>query len=79
MLKALSDHVSATFAAGERLEDVQSKMLQEAVRVLGPIGTGAVGQVGAGSSGSSGSGSGGSHSQQAQRLENPYRSAGRDQ
>ena len=57
MLKALSDHVFATFA-GERLEDVQCKMLQGAVDVLDKIGPNKPS---------------GEKTPLAQRLENPIR------
>jgi len=57
MLKALSDHVFATFA-GERLEDVQCKMLQGAVNVLDRIGPNRPS---------------GEKTPLAQRLENPIR------
>lgn len=57
MLKALSDHVFATFA-GERLEDVQCKMLQGAVNVLDKIGPNKPS---------------GEKTPLAQRLENPIR------
>jgi len=57
MLRALSDHVLATFS-GDRLEDVQCKMLQGAVNVIEKIGPNRPS---------------GAKAPLAQRLENPLR------
>ncbi len=65
MLKALSDHVTATFAAGDRMEDVQCKMLRGAREVQKKMGSLKVAEAS----------SPVAQSSYSQRLLNPYRNA----
>ena len=71
MLKALSDHVSHVFAAGDRMEDIQCKMITNAIDVQQQIGHSKVAREAARKKEEELKGL----SIYSQRLQNPYRSS----